>query len=112
MKVASRLSNFLTPSCQQTQGQPTKAIPPKAKEAKLNSSGGSTSYIAKQGGEDKCWRCGGPHKKKDYPNPAHATIPTLILTSHVPIIMHMGMMSIVAYTSPRIMTRPIIEHQC
>ncbi len=27
-----------------------------------------------QGGKDKCWRCGGPHKKKNCPNLAHATI--------------------------------------
>jgi hypothetical protein len=88
--------NFLAPSSQQSWGQPTKAKPPKAKGAKLDSSGNSTSYLAKQSGKDKCWRCGGPHKKKDYPNPPHATIPTLILTSHVPIVMHMGMMSIIA----------------
>ncbi len=23
--------------------------------------GGFTSYYTMQGGEDKCWRCGGPH---------------------------------------------------
>ncbi len=66
--------NFLAPSSQQSQSQPTKVTPPKAKGAKPNSGGGSTSYSTKQGGEDKCWRCGEFHKKKDYPNPPQATI--------------------------------------
>jgi hypothetical protein len=44
----------LTPLSQQSQSQPTKATPPKAKGAKLDSGGGSTSYSIKQGGEDKC----------------------------------------------------------
>jgi hypothetical protein len=41
----------------------------KAKGAKPDSGGGSTSYFAEQGGKDKCWRCGGLHEEKDYPNP-------------------------------------------
>jgi hypothetical protein len=44
-----------------------------AKGAKPNFSGGSTSYYVEEGGEDKCWRCGGPHKKKDCPNPLQTT---------------------------------------
>ncbi len=62
--------NSPTPFSQQLHGQPTKATPPKAKGPKPNSSGGFTSYSIKQHGEDKC---GGPHKKKDCPNPPHAT---------------------------------------
>jgi hypothetical protein len=46
--------NFPTPSSQQFRNQPTKVAPPKAKGAKPNSSGGSTSYSIEQGGEDKC----------------------------------------------------------
>jgi hypothetical protein len=42
-------------------------------EFKPNSGGGSTFYSVKQGGENKCWKCGGLHKKKDYPNPLQAT---------------------------------------
>jgi len=41
-KVNSR--NYPTPLNQQSQGQPTKAIPPKAKGGKPNLGGGSTSY--------------------------------------------------------------------
>jgi hypothetical protein len=41
--------------------------------AKLDLSGGSTSYSTKQSGRDKWWKCGGPHKKNDYLNPTHAT---------------------------------------
>jgi hypothetical protein len=51
----------------------TKVTLPKAKGAKPDSSGGSTSYSIKQGGEDKCWKCGGFHKKKDCSNPPQAT---------------------------------------
>jgi hypothetical protein len=58
------LRNSPTPFGQQSRSQPTKAAPPKAKAAKPNSNGGSTSYLMEQGGKDKCWRCGGPHKKK------------------------------------------------
>jgi len=65
--------NFPTPSNQRSQGQPTKAAPPKAKGAKLDSGSGSTYYSTEQGGENKCWRCDGLHKKKDCPNPPHAT---------------------------------------
>ncbi len=65
--------NFPAPSGQQPQSQPTKATLPKAKGAKPGSGGGSTSYSIEQGGEDKCWRCGGFHKKKDCPNPPQAT---------------------------------------
>jgi len=61
--------NSLTPSNQESQSQPTKATPHKAKKAKPDSSGGSTSYSMEQGGEDKCWRCGGPRKKNNCPNP-------------------------------------------
>jgi hypothetical protein len=64
--------NSRAPLRQQSQGQPTKAIPPKAKDAKPYSGGDSTSYLVEQGQEDKCWRCGGPHKKKDCPNPPQA----------------------------------------
>jgi hypothetical protein len=66
------LKKFPTPSSQQSWIQPTKVVPPRAKGAKPNSSVGSTFYLAKQGGEDKCWKCGGVHKKKDYPNPSQA----------------------------------------
>jgi hypothetical protein len=38
------LRNSPTPSSQQSRGQPTEAIPPKAKGAKPNLGGGSTSY--------------------------------------------------------------------
>jgi hypothetical protein len=49
-----------------------------------------------QGGEDKCWRCGGPHKKKDYPNPPQATTSNpKIPTNHVPITMYMVMLLII-----------------
>ncbi len=41
--------------------------------AKLHSNGGSTSYSAEQSGENKWWKCGGPHKKKDCLNPTQAT---------------------------------------
>jgi hypothetical protein len=58
---------------QQSQGQLTKVGPPKAKGAKVNSNGGSTSYLAEERGEDKCWKCGGPHKKKDCLNPLQTT---------------------------------------
>jgi hypothetical protein len=63
--------NSPTPWSQQSWNQPTKAAPPKAKRAKLDSGTSSTSYLAKQDGKDKCWKCGGPHKK-DYPNPPQA----------------------------------------
>jgi hypothetical protein len=36
--------NSPTPSGQQSQGQPTKAVPPKAKGARPDLGGGSTSY--------------------------------------------------------------------
>jgi hypothetical protein len=36
--------------------------------------GGFLSYIAEHGAKDKCWRCGGPHRKKDCPNLPEATI--------------------------------------
>jgi hypothetical protein len=45
--------NFLAQLGQESQSQLTKAAPPKAKGAKPNSSGGSTSYSTKQGGKDK-----------------------------------------------------------
>ncbi len=61
--------NYLAPSSHQSQCKSTKVAPPKAKGAKLDSGGGSTSYLAKQGGKDKCWKCGGLHKKKNCPNP-------------------------------------------
>jgi hypothetical protein len=61
------LRNFPTPLGQQSWGQPTKVVPPKAKGAKLDLSDGSTSSSMEQGGEDKCWRCGGLHKKKVVP---------------------------------------------
>jgi hypothetical protein len=61
--------NSPTPSIQKSQGQPTKVGPPKAKEANLDSNGGSKFYSTKEGGKDKCWMCGGLHKKKDRPNP-------------------------------------------
>jgi len=60
--------NSLAPSSQQSQNQPTKAAPLKAKGAKPNLGSSSTSYSTKKGGKTKCWRCGGRHKK-DYPNP-------------------------------------------
>jgi hypothetical protein len=63
------LRNFLASSSQQKEGQTTKATPPKAKGAKPDSGGGSTSYLVEKARKDKCWRYGGPHKKKDYPNP-------------------------------------------
>jgi hypothetical protein len=66
------LRNPPTPSSQQSQRQPIKATPPKAKRAKLDLGGGSTSYSTKQSGEDKCSKCGGFHKKKDCPNPPQA----------------------------------------
>ncbi len=69
-------NNSPTPSRQQLRNQPTKATPPKAKGAKPNLSGGFTSYLVEQGGEDKCWKCGGLHKK-DYPNPPQATTSNL-----------------------------------
>jgi hypothetical protein len=65
--------NFLAPSSQQSQSQPTKVAAPKAKGTKPNSSGGFASYLTKESGEEKCWRCGWPHKKKDCPNPPQAT---------------------------------------
>lgn len=37
--------------------------------AKLDLSGGSTSYSIEQSGGDKWWKCGGLHKQKDCPNP-------------------------------------------
>jgi len=89
------LRNSPTPSGQQSQRQPIKATPPKAKRAKLDSGGGSTSNSTKQSGEDKCSKCGGFHKKKDCPNPPQAIIPTLIPANHVPIVMYMGMMLII-----------------
>jgi len=61
--------NYLAPSSHQSRRKSTKVAPPKAKGAKLDSGGGSTSYSAKQGGEDKCWKCGGPHKNFFGPNP-------------------------------------------
>jgi hypothetical protein len=66
--------NFLAPSNQQSWNQPTKDAPPKTKGGKLNSNSGSTSYLVEQGGEDKCWRCDWPHKKKHCPKSPHATI--------------------------------------
>jgi len=45
--------SFLAPSSQQSWGEPTKAIPPKAKGAKLDSSGGFTFFLMEQGGKDK-----------------------------------------------------------
>jgi len=63
--------NFLALSGQQSWGQPTKVAPPKAKGAKPYLSGGSTSYSMEWGEKNKSWRCGGPHKKKDYLNPPH-----------------------------------------
>jgi hypothetical protein len=56
--------NFLAPSSQQSRNQPTKVAPPKAKGTKPNLDGGFTSYSAKQGGEEKCWRCGGPSQEE------------------------------------------------
>jgi hypothetical protein len=61
--------NFSTPFNQQSQGQPTKVGPLcwttlEAKGVKPDFNDGSTSYSMKQGGEDKCWRCDGPHKNK------------------------------------------------
>jgi hypothetical protein len=49
---------------------------PKAKGAKPYLGGGSTSYLVEQGGENKCWRCGGPNKK-DYLTPPQATTSNL-----------------------------------
>jgi len=49
----------------------------------------------KQGGENKCWRCGGPHKKKDYLNPLQATTSNHNPSQPFPIIMHMNMTSII-----------------
>jgi hypothetical protein len=46
--------NYPAPLDQQSQNQPTKTTPPKAKGAKLDLGGDSTSYLAKQGGKDKC----------------------------------------------------------
>jgi hypothetical protein len=89
------LRNFPTPLGEQLRSQPTKATPPKAKGAKFDSGGGSTSYLIKQGGEDKCWRCGGSHKKKQIPIHHRPQLPTLILAIHVPIIMHMNKMPII-----------------
>jgi hypothetical protein len=66
--------NLLTPSSQQLHGQPTKVTLPKAKGPKPDSSGCFTSYSMGQHGEDKC---GGFHKKKDCPNPPHATTSNL-----------------------------------
>ncbi len=66
------LGSFSNTINQQSQNQPTKSTPPKAKGAKPNWNGHSTSYSMEQSGEDKCWRCGGPHKK-DGPNPPQAT---------------------------------------
>ncbi len=65
--------NSPAPSCQQLRNQPTKLHYPRPRGTKLDLDGGSTSYFVEQGGEDKCWRCGGLHKKKDYPNPPQAT---------------------------------------
>ncbi len=45
--------NFLTPLGQQSRGEPTQAVPPKAKGAKLDSNGGFTSYLMEQDEEDK-----------------------------------------------------------
>jgi len=39
--------NFPTPLGEQLHSQPTKATPPKAKGAKLNLGGSSTSYLTK-----------------------------------------------------------------
>ncbi len=61
--------NYPTPSSHQSRGKSTNVAPPKAKGAKLNLSGGSTSYSIQQSGKNKCWKCGGPHKKKNCPNP-------------------------------------------
>jgi hypothetical protein len=62
--------NFPTPSSQQSRSQPTKVTPLKAKGAKLELGNNSTSYLVEQGGEEKCLRCGRPHKKKECSNPA------------------------------------------
>jgi hypothetical protein len=45
--------NSLAPSGQQSWGEPTKAIPPKAKGAKLDSGGGFTFLLMEQGGKNK-----------------------------------------------------------
>jgi hypothetical protein len=49
-----------------------------------------------QGGKDKSCKCGGLHKKKNFPIHHRPQLPTLIPTNHVPITMYMGMMSIIA----------------
>jgi len=89
--------NFLALSGQQSWGQPTKVAPPKAKGAKPYLSGGSTSYSMEWGEKNKSWKCGGPHKKKRlFKSTAWHKLLTLILANHVPIVMYMGMMPIIA----------------
>jgi hypothetical protein len=67
----------------------------KSQGVKPNSSGHSTSYSVKQGGENKCWRCGGLHKKKNYPNPLQAITFNFNLGQLFSTTMHMGMTPII-----------------
>jgi hypothetical protein len=64
---------LLMPSTQPTRGQPIKASPQEAKGPKHGSRGGFSSYSTKHGVEERCWKCGGPHHKRDCPNPLWCT---------------------------------------
>jgi hypothetical protein len=48
----------LTP---RSRGHTSRITPQKGKGPKHELDGGSSSYTAKYGGKEKCWRCGGPH---------------------------------------------------
>jgi len=60
---------------QQSHGQASKIASQKGKGPKQESDGGSSSYSTEQRGENKCWRCGGSHWKKDCLNPPQPTTP-------------------------------------
>jgi hypothetical protein len=71
-------------------------MPHKNGRAKHESSG-SISYLVEKGGKEKCWKWNRPHEKKYYTLIHHMPKPlTLTPTSHVPIVMHIGMRLIIA----------------
>jgi hypothetical protein len=59
---------------QHAHGQPTKAPPQKGKGFEQESKGDFSSYFVEQKGEEKCWRCGRLHHKRDCPNLLQRTI--------------------------------------